>query len=327
MISKIGFEKRYMDLKLSRSGMPLTVLMLLTPSVPCLFGALELLKPDVRTVMPFDFSNRPLSKWENGLLLTFGGAEHGPEVTAFDRAGAIVVKTHVNIPGVDRIVISDIASNGVRIVVGGTAANDSGVWTGFLAWIDRLGHTQHVVRTAPFAPIRLCFGSDGTLWALGREYTTDYREQAQYNMLRQYDDASGEVVRTALPRATLAQGVPHPAAGAFMTSGPNHVAILTRQGDWIEVSSVGAILKHRRIQLGKAKLGGLAITGAGIPFVVAHMPSASGEPVSQVLQILPEEERGVEVMRDGLRRILGSDGESVVGAMRLPEVVWMRVKR
>jgi hypothetical protein len=65
----------------------------------------------------------------------------------------------------------------------------------------------------PFAPRRLAFSSDGSLWALGKVHDDKYDDAPNYDMLRQYD-SDGILVKTVLPN-TAVPGSPPASTGVL----------------------------------------------------------------------------------------------------------------
>ena len=288
-------------------------------------GAQELASPEHVRVIGFNFGDRPLSRWNDGLLLSLAG--DNAELKAFDRQGQLVIDTHVSVPSAQKVLTYDTAALGDYVVVSGTAYNDTNSPASFIAWLDRAsGRTERIVRTDPFTAIRIAFAPDGTLWAFGRQREENFREQVQYDMLRQYDAKSGALKQLALPRSSITRSTgPHPAFGAFIAAGQDRIVLVTRQQDWIEVSFTGELLySAKATSLGDGKLSGLAVNDHGVPYVSIVRKDGSKDGVGQVFQGAPG--RGWMVVSQEVRRVLGVDGNHLVTAVRFPELQWRRLK-
>lgn len=114
------------------------------------------------------------------------------------------------------------------------------------------GMTRLAVRTSPFSPEALCFGPDGSVWALGAHYDESGLIQPERGTLQQYD-RQGKLIRELLPRSSFANAV-NPAHGpgdpahgpggrAVLMTLPDRIGILSKSArEWIEVDSAGNLI-------------------------------------------------------------------------------------
>ncbi|MGH9612478.1 MAG: hypothetical protein ACRD4P_05300 [Bryobacteraceae bacterium] len=165
-----------------------------------------------------------------------------PIVTAYDRNGTLRFKTNLSIPGVDRLLVRDLAASANSTVAAAVSAmNSAGQVAAAIVWIDPAGRILKVVRTSPFGSYHIAFTSDGHLWAVGRVYDSRFEEVSSYDVVRQYD-ANGDSVRTALPRTTFAIKRP-PASSSFLIASPDRVGFYSiAAAEFIELSLSGDVI-------------------------------------------------------------------------------------
>ena len=142
---------------------------------------------------------KPVPKWENGLMVLYQDDIQPPEVSVFNNDGRMLMKAAVTVPDAARVWIEGTAvSQTGTIAVSGPAMKNDGSVAGVIAWLRSDGTIERLVRTSPFTARRLCFTSDGTLWAAGRERSEDGRSESPHNILRRYDK-NGQVIGSYLP--------------------------------------------------------------------------------------------------------------------------------
>lgn len=198
-----------------------------------------------------------MPKWSGNYLLQFvisrTSQEAGPNVRAWDRTGKLVLETRVWSPDAWQVTVFDIAgSTEGEVAVAGAAYTNSGTRTPFIAWVSPSGETRLAVRTSPFSPEALCFGPDGSVWALGAHYDESGLIEPERGTLQQYD-RQGKLVRELLPRSSFANAV-NPALGpgdpahgpagrAVLMTLQDRIGILSKSArEWIEVDSAGNLI-------------------------------------------------------------------------------------
>lgn len=284
-------------------------------------GADRLPKPIEEAVVGASFADKPVPKWENGFLVGYDNDQVPPTVSVFDRAGHRVNEVAVTIPEADRVLLRDAveAPNGVLAVAGSAIKQQGAAGAAFIAWIAPSGKTLRIIRTSPFAAIRLCFGPDGTLWAAGREFTADFLGEPPHDVLRHYD-SEGLFLKSLLPRDSFGStGGRHPTELAFLVASPDRVGFYTTRGrEWIEISPSGALLgRWKGFEAPPPiKIRGVGLTPAGSVYI-----STDGNASRMTEYYQLDKKTGVWNQIDGANvvgsaqrfaHIVGSDGNSLV---------------
>jgi len=278
--------------------------------------------PVGQAVIQRGFGNKPAPKWENGLLLAYEYDFPPPKVFAFDRTGRIVTEAAIRLPDASRVVLHGIAAGPGRVLaVSGSAFTDDGRAAAFIAWIGAEGAVERIVRTSPFAAIRLCFTDDGILWAAGREVTPDFRREPPHDVIRRYDQR-GYQIQSLLPSESFARyDSRHPAVLGFLVASKDRVGFYSQCArEWVEISLTGTILgRWKGVPGGPAVLvDGVAMTRSGSVFVSAGRRGVNGR-VAEYFRLdrdsgswLPVD--GSAITQAGARyvTIVGSDGGRLV---------------
>lgn len=269
-------------------------------------------------------AGRPVPKWENGLLIGYDTDPLPARVFAYDRAGRLVTEAYLRIPGATRLMLRAIAASPSGILaVGGSAYSSEGALAAFIACFGPSGAVQRLVRTSPFAPIRMCFTSDGMLWVAGREATPDFKAEAPHDILRRYD-GSGRVIQTLLPRDSfVTHDSYHPAVRAFLVASGDKVGFYSPGArEWVELSLSGTVLgRWRGIDLfPPVRVTGAGLTPEGSLYLSCVRESASeGDQIPEYYRL--EKSRGVWIPVDGsliagrggtFSAIVGADGDALV---------------
>jgi hypothetical protein len=83
------------------------------------------------------------------------------------------------------------ASRDGAILASGGATMQDGSIQHFIAKTDLAGNTVQTVQTGPFLAEQICEASDGTVWSLGKEVSSDGNRASGTDVLRQYSFEKG----------------------------------------------------------------------------------------------------------------------------------------
>jgi hypothetical protein len=316
----------------------------LTLSCGTAWGAAALSPPEREILVGRSFANRAVPKWENGFIV--GYDSDLSIVYSFDRRGEQAISAQVSPPGAVRASIFDVTVSpaGVLVAAGG-ALHADGAQSGFLAWITASGRVERFVRTAPFAPQRVCFATDGGVWAFGYTLSPDLRVEVAADTLRHYD-AQGKLVRSTLPKDSFSGPSPFPASYlAHLVSNGSRVGVYSvNKAEWVEVTAAGEVagrwktLDHlpEGADPNRVRATGVAFLPSGE--VYASYQHAEAAPPSKkreyrtVFRVLdrnsgqwtPVDAAPYLESRPGA--LYGADGEYLVVSKGLPYFHWVRLR-
>jgi hypothetical protein len=207
-------------------------------------------------------SNKPVAKWENGLMLAYDQDVQPPVVTIFGSDGREVTQASIAVPDAARVWIHSVAAapDG-RTAVGGVAMKADGSVASFLAWLTQRGGIERMVRTSPLTPRRLSFASDGTLWAavLG---PSEGKNVQPHDVLLHYDK-SGKLMGSFLRSTEFTRySQEEPAEDSFLTASEDKVGFYSASARaYVELDVSGAVLGRWS---GLPSDRSLVVTGAGM---------------------------------------------------------------
>ncbi len=268
-----------------------------------------------------------LPKWENGYLATFDlpGETLSPSIYLHSADGKQLFEFGVSIPASVETTITDVAVSSAReVAVAGGAATSDGRHSGFIAYSGMKAGSISVVRTWPFVPRRICFGIDGTLWALGWELDATGTEHVAYDVLRQYG-RDGKLLKSALPRNILSVAR---SAGIVqesqLASSGKAVGIYSEQtNEWLEVSIETGLLVGR--WPGRSgpdcRVRSVGRTTSGVVYLTCESRDKSRQRTTHKLEPSTHLWRPAGFGLGG--RIIGTDGENVVLWNSQQEVEWI----
>ncbi len=202
----------------------------------------------------------------------------------YGQSGVLVADLAVSIPEARRITVRDVAvAPSGELAVSAGLLGDNEQFVSAILWLDANGTITRVVRTSPFAAVRLVFTPDGYLWALGRVHDSDFNTVPGHEILRQYDQ-NGRLCRSALPVQDVPCGRTHPMNGAFLLASESRLGLYApAANEWIELSFSGQILSRWRtpglpertyaISAGFTDRDGLCLS-------LTQLPSSRQQPVS-----------------------------------------------
>ena len=188
--------------------------------------------------------HKSVPKWENGLMLLYRHDVQPPEVSIFNNEGRMLMKAPIVIPEASRVWIEGtaVSPEGI-VVVAGPAMKTDGATVGAITWLTNKGNIERVVRTSPFAARRLCFASDGTLWAVGRERSEDGTAEPPHNILRHYDK-KGQSIGSFLPSTDFTQyNQEPPAEDSFLMATADKIGLYSASSRvFVELDYTGKVL-------------------------------------------------------------------------------------
>lgn len=164
----------------------------------------RLAAPSKSVRIPELAASNSVPKWERGMFLyrDFDTAT----LYAYDESGALLMRTPLSIEGADRVNVVDMTvSPHGGFAASGSAWSKDGAGAAFIVWLDSTGNVVRTVRTSPAAAMRVCFASDGTLWALVWVHRAGFQEATRYDVLRHYG-ADGVLIGSALPGRRSGRG-------------------------------------------------------------------------------------------------------------------------
>jgi len=300
----------------------------------------QLSSPLERLSINYDFGNKPVPKWEHGFLLMRQYDEYPATVLAFDRNGRTVRQANISFPDAVRVILRSAAAapNG-NIAVSGGAWTADGAFASFIAWINAASLVERVVRTEPFAAFRICFDDTGTLWAVGREHTADFRGEPQHNILRHYS-SDGQLLESLLSRGSITSyNHMHPAEDAYLTASGDRVGLYSVPArEWIEISLSGAVLgRWNGLETtSDSRIVSAGLTSDGLAYVNVLPRNTASQAGTRPQLFLLDKSSGTWKPIDGTSllgeikrrsvKVLGSDGRQLVITAGLPELLWIGVQ-
>ncbi len=267
-----------------------------------------------------------IPKWDNGFFVRFEIPDGGttPAVYLQDADGKDLTKAVVSMPDAVENALSDVAvSPQGELAVAGGASWPGGRGTGYILFLDKTGKALQLLRTAPFSPLRICFGADGTVWAIGWELDASGMELAEYNILRHYG-RDGKVIHSAIPRSLFSlPGHLGPVSQSYLTASGDRIGIYSdRTREWIEVSATTGALVRRWAgpDLGpKSRVVGAFLTNSGFAYVSAENRDTQ---VRTALKLDRYTGTWADV-KNISHRIVGTDGESVLELFAHSQIRWV----
>jgi hypothetical protein len=121
-----------------------------------------------------------------------------------------------------------------------------------IALIDRAGKQTQFIDTARWAPTRLCFAPDHSIWAMGTQFApvrddvSNLVDRGDYRLIRRYT-RDGNLTGEFLPRSLFVPGLPPAAAGQLRASS-GRIGIMLYPGDisnnpeWVELDLEGTLV-------------------------------------------------------------------------------------
>jgi hypothetical protein len=194
--------------------------------------------------MAVSLYHKPVPKWENGLMLLYQYDVQPPEVSIFNNEGRMLMKASIVVPEAARVWIEGTAASSEgTVVVAGPAMKTDGAVVASITWLTNKGNIERVVRTSPFAARRLCFASDGTLWAVGRERSEDGTTEPPHNILRHYDK-NGQMIGSFLPSTDFTQyNQEPPAEDSFLMATTDRIGLYSASSRvFVELDYSGRVM-------------------------------------------------------------------------------------
>jgi hypothetical protein len=264
-----------------------TALTALIPTLPLPAASLTLAEEVPNEIsMP----NMLVPKWSNGALIVVRDYHTiNPTIWVVEHQSPHVVP--FTIPGAQSMNIYDW-DRGIDGTIGlsGSAVDADGRASGFVAWISSDERTSKVIQTLLYTPWRLAVAPDGTLWAVGREFTSlgSGVLKPQSDVVRHFDQ-SGRTLGSFVPQSTNrdAKTLVNP-ANRLRATRDRIASYLPAEGRYIEISFAGKVLTDISVpRPGQpdSRTGGLAITDNDEIFVSAEWQAATAGGTSQFVGI------------------------------------------
>ena len=188
-----------------------------------------------------DLAFQPLPLYRSGYVYSMNGALNGIWVDHV--VDGTEIEKLIELPESFRVVIESVAlSFDGTIAVSANATDRVGRFSSVIVWLRLDGSIIRIVRTSPFGSSHLAFTADGSLWAIGVEKASRNEEKVVYDVMRQYD-RDGKLVRTLLPRQSLASGDWFPVEESVLVSSEKYVAYVSKTAHkWTLISSEGIVI-------------------------------------------------------------------------------------
>ena len=177
-----------------------------------------------------------------------GTSKSQSTLVIYDRNGAKSQTGPIWIEGASKVRLNSVTINSKRqILTGGHAIAADGNTIGFMMLTDITGKPKLNIAMTPYAPEKVCFGADGSLWALVLLIDMDGSGRGKdYPLLRQYS-ADGKLIRAILPRSRFTVDLPPAVSNSgggevLMQSNRNTLGVFFGHSNlWVEVDSAGQI--------------------------------------------------------------------------------------
>ena len=177
-----------------------------------------------------------------------GTSKSQSTLVIYDRNGAKSQTGPIWIEGASKVRLNSVTINSKRqILTGGHAVAADGNMIGFMMLTDITGKPKLNIAMTPYAPEKVCFGADGSLWALVLLIDMDGSGRGKdYPLLRQYS-ADGKLIRAILPRSRFTVDLPPAVSNSgggevLMQSNRNTLGVFFGHSNlWVEVDSAGQI--------------------------------------------------------------------------------------
>lgn len=301
-----------------------------------LMGATRPIATVSRTIATeLDFSNQPAPVFRNGYLVARHKSPLGFSI--WDNNNRLINHQEISLPNAVSVVVLDAAASSlgaVALIVSGL--DEQRRYNSAILWASVTGPVTRIVAMEGFAPSKIVFAGDGTLWAFGRAYGPSFEEPADYDTLRHYD-SSGKFIGSTLKRSTFqSKSKISPSTDSFLIMGGDRVGILSiAASEWVELTVTGEILGRGPIDIPS----GSFITGAALvadKLYVSQQKAAnratSTLEATELYQLDKTSNQFLEVdstqVRNGKQGavILGVDGEHLVVRVKPPwALAWVVV--
>ncbi len=269
-----------------------------------------------------DFSHQPIPVFQGGYLIARSASRTGFSI--WDRDGKLTNRQEVSHPGATETVLIDaaIAPDGAVALVASGLDNQRRLASA-IAWASTTGPVTRVVATGAFAPRRIVFAADGSLWAFGREEAVDY------DTLRHYD-REGKFIGGALRRATFRHpGKASPSTDSHLVLNGDRLGVLSlTASEWIELSGTGEVVGRWPVRLAPGSgITGAAMIGRNLVVSVAASETFDLRRFNRNTgELIPIDTAAVQNASQGLL-VLGSEGDRVVARVKPPwKLVWLTLQ-
>ncbi len=168
-----------------------------------------------RIVIDYDFTGKPLPKWQGGVLLAIDStAGSAVRLNVFDKTGAKIQDQVFQIKGSKYLTVHDFArtSDGT-LGLCGSAVDIEGRSGSYIAFIDPNTSSVTLIRSGEFKPMKMTFSSSETFWVVGYEInplaagekprsTLMQAVKKDAALFRQFDK-SGKLLLSSVPHTSI----------------------------------------------------------------------------------------------------------------------------
>lgn len=241
---------------------------------------------------PVSLEGKRSAAWGgDSLLVPVGALGEETDFQVYDVRGKLAANIPFSIPDADHTYVYDFA-RGVdgTLAICGLSFQRDGRGGPFLAIISSDGLSQHIVRTAPYAPNVVGVAPDGTLWTVGREVNERLSEKSGVNLdaavLRHFD-RSGKSLGAFVARSSIEDPTMVGTNNSYLAISSDRVgwlrSMVDGKGAYVEVSAQGGVASYplpERPQAGAyVEINGLAMTDAGEVFTSVMFVDTAGREV------------------------------------------------
>jgi hypothetical protein len=195
-----------------------------------------------------------------------------PMVVMYDATGKRVREGRIWPQGAGSVTIRRTAAtrDGAILASGGATMQDGSIQH-FIVRTDLSGNTAQTLQTGPFLAEQVCEASDGSVWSLGKEVTSDGNRAPDTNVLRQYSFEKG-LLQGFLPEDSVSAVVNSNRPwfnpfDSFVRCGKDKVSVyLNFTDEYAEVNTSSFELKRWKVDevtVQQGKASGLAIAEDG----------------------------------------------------------------
>ena len=203
--------------------------------------------PTHECIYPAEAFEKEVPRVDKGFLVSKLG---GPQIqgasrnlAVYSRTGELLYDINFLVPDAHQTSVEDVALTPEgSAVVGAAAVDASGRIARVLVILTKIGSVAQVVRTNPFQAHHVRCASDGTIWALGREFHegADFRP---HELVHKYDSTG--ILKGKFLLAGDKQYAALTTAGspvAFEACGNGVVFYVARSTEYIEATAEGEVI-------------------------------------------------------------------------------------
>ncbi len=301
-------------------------LFLVLATMPVLQADTALLET-AKIPVDYDFTGKPLPKWEAGSLIATD-ASAGPAVrfTVFDKSGSKIQEHLFQVEGAKYLTVRDYTrSADGTLGLCGSMVDFEGRSGSYLAFVHATDHSTHLVRMNPYQPMRITASANGTFWVAGYEMTTrepgskprtSLAEAVNRDaaLFRNFDK-TGKLLRSSVPQSAIKDPISLAQPGPLFTEIGNEMIWYTgHSSQLIAIAPDGSFTEVKELKLPENHQQ----TGFGISAKGEIIVSTLGNSSWSVLKLMPSrrEWQSIAQGKKGDRSnlpilVIGAEGNSI----------------